>query len=96
MMAVEHCIASVYSTAEQGSRTTSGKRLNDSALTMAHKTYKLNGFMKVTNRKTGKVVVLQVIDRGPYVAGRCADLTPAAARVLGIDGLANVEVEAME
>lgn len=83
----ETCIMSVYSKAEQGSATASGIPLRDEALTMAHKTYKLKGFMKVTNRKTGKVVTLQVIDRGPYIVGRCVDATPGAARALGASAM---------
>ncbi len=88
------CIASVYNTHEKwGTRTASGIPLRDSALSMAHRTHVLRGWMKVTNKKTGKSVVLKVIDRGPYRANRCADLSVAAAKELGIDGLGPVLLE---
>lgn len=94
----ETCLASVYSTKDKdqnGTTTASGRKLDDKVPTMAHRTYDLLGYMKVTNRRTGKVMMLQVIDRGPYVIGRCVDVTPAAAQALGIDGLGEVEVEPM-
>lgn len=91
---VEYCIASVYNSREKWGKTTaSGVPLNDRGLSMAHKGYKLLGWMKVTNRKTGKVIVLQVINRGPYVSKRCVDLSEGAASYLGIIGLGPVKVE---
>ncbi len=90
----ETCIASVYDTAETwGSRTASGIRLRNDVPSMAHRTYALRGWMQVTNRKTGKVVELQVIDRGPYRVGRCVDLSIAAAKQLACNGLCPVTVE---
>ena len=37
--------------------------------------------------------VVRINDRGPFVHGRIIDLTPAAARALGVDGLARVSLE---
>jgi rare lipoprotein A len=36
---------------------------------------------------------VRINDRGPYVTGRVIDLSPAAARVLGVDGLAPVSLQ---
>ena len=85
-------IASVYSTRE-GTRTASGVRLNDGALTAAHRSLPFGTKVKVTHRKTGKSVVVTITDRGPFVRGRIIDLTPAGARALGFSGLAPVTVE---
>jgi peptidoglycan lytic transglycosylase len=85
-------IASVYSSRE-GTRTASGIRLNDGALTAAHRSLPFGTKVKVTHRKTGKSVVVTITDRGPFVRGRIIDLTPAAARALGFSGLAPVSVE---
>jgi peptidoglycan lytic transglycosylase len=35
---------------------------------------------------------VRINDRGPYVTGRVIDLSPGAARVLGVDGLAPVSL----
>lgn len=48
--------------------------------------------VKVTNRKTGRSVVVRINDRGPFVRGRVIDVTPAAARALGFSGLAPVDL----
>jgi rare lipoprotein A len=38
-------------------------------------------------------VVVTINDRGPFRRGRVIDVTPAAARVLGFSGLAQVSLE---
>jgi len=46
--------------------------------------------VKVTNKKSGHAVTVTIT--GPYVKGRCIDLTTAGARALGFAGLAPVSV----
>jgi rare lipoprotein A len=82
-------IASVYTTAE-GTKTASGRRLSNGALTAAHKSLKFGTKVRVTNKKNGRSVVVTITDRGPFVRGRVIDLTPAGARALGFNGLAPV------
>src|ERR1700744_5085157 len=79
-------IASVYS----GGRTANGERMVSSAMTAAHRSLPFNTMVRVTNNHTGRSVVVRINDRGPFVHGRVIDLSPAAARALGMDGLANV------
>ena len=88
-------VASVYST-ESGSGTASGQKLNPHALTAAHRTLPFGTKVKVTNKHNGRSVVVTINDRGPFVRGRVIDVTPAAARVLGFSGLAQVSVDASE
>src|SRR3979409_791536 len=85
-------IASVYSTHE-GTRTASGVKLNDNALTAAHRSLPFGSKVTVTNNKNGHSVVVTITDRGPFVRGRVIDLTPAGARALGFNGLAPVTLE---
>lgn len=73
--AVGTCKASYYG---EGSRTANGERFNPSAMTAAHKTYKFGTKLKVTNKANGRSVVVRINDRGPYVSGRCLDLTTGA------------------
>jgi len=82
-------IASVYS---EG-RTATGEKVQASALTAAHKTLPFGTMVRVTNDANGKSVVVRINDRGPFVSGRIIDLTPAAARAIGCDGLAHVTVD---
>ena len=69
-------------------QTASGIPLDDNAMTAAHKTLPFGSTVKVTNKKTGHAVTVTITDRGPYVKGRCIDLTTAGARALGLAGLA--------
>jgi rare lipoprotein A len=85
-------IASVYST-ESGSTTASGRKLDPTALTAAHRSLPLGSQIRVTNRSNGRSVVVTVIDRGPFVRGRIIDVTPAAARALGFSGIAPVTLD---
>jgi len=51
--------------------------------------------VRVTNRSSGRSVVVRINDRGPFVRGRIIDVTPAAAHALGFSGLANVTVDVL-
>ena len=68
------------------SRTASGKRWTNGDLIAAHKTLPMGTFVRITHLKTNRVVVVQIIDRGPYVSGRIVDLSPRAAEAIGISG----------
>src|SRR5204863_5047657 len=88
-------VASVYSSRE-GTRTASGVKLDDNALTAAHRSLPFGSKVRVTNMKNGQSVVVTITDRGPFVARRVIDLTPAGARALGFSGLAPVDLEVTE
>ncbi len=81
-------IASVYS----GERTANGEYASASGLTAAHRTLPFGTRVLVTNKQNGRSVVVRINDRGPYVAGRVIDLTPAGAHAIGFNGLAPVEL----
>ena len=86
----ETCIASKYGYA--GSRTASGERMNPSAMTAAHRSRPFGSRVTVTSHSTGRSVTVRINDRGPFVRGRCIDLSSGAARVLGMDGTAIVSL----
>jgi rare lipoprotein A len=69
------CGVSYYS---DGSRTADGEAFNPNDFTAASKTLAFNTRVRVTNPANGKSVVVRINDRGPYVSGRCLDLTSAA------------------
>ena len=79
-------IASVYT----GGHTANGEFASSGGRTAAHKTLPFGTMVRVTNRNTGRSVVVRINDRGPYVHGRVIDLTPAGARAIGLSGLAPV------
>jgi rare lipoprotein A len=74
------CRASFY---DGGQRTASGETLNGDALTAAHRSLPFDSRVRVTNVATGQSVVVRVNDRGPYVSGRCLNLSRAAFDAIG-------------
>ncbi|KAA5608904.1 septal ring lytic transglycosylase RlpA family protein [Rhodovastum atsumiense] len=92
---VQHGGASVYSPGLVGQPTASGRRFRPTEHVAASKSLPLGSTARVTNLRTGRSAVVEVVDRGPYVRGRIIDLSPAAASALGMDrhGIAYVMVE---
>lgn len=76
-------IASFYGN-ESGSRTASGQRFNENALTAAHRSLPFGTKLRVTHR--GQSVVVTINDRGPFIRGRVLDLSKGAARAIGLTG----------
>ncbi len=76
-------MASFYGN-ESGSRTASGQRFNQNALTCAHRSLPFGTKLRVTHGD--RSVIVTVNDRGPFVRGRVLDLSTAAARAVGITG----------
>jgi rare lipoprotein A len=93
----ERGIASWYGRKFHGERTSTGEVYDMYAMTAAHPTLPLPSYARVTNVATGKVVVVRVNDRGPFLHNRVIDLSYAAATKLGIaqKGSGEVEVEAI-
>ena len=58
-------------------------------MTAAHRTFPFGAEAKVGHRGC---VVVRVNDRGPFVRGRHIDLTPAAARAIGLDDVGHVTI----
>ena len=61
-----------------GTTTADGEAFNPDGLTAASKTLPFNTQVKVTNPANGKSVIVRINDRGPYVTGRCLDLSRGA------------------
>lgn len=89
---VETGIASWYGHPFHGRRTATGEVYDMHAMTAAHKTMPLPSYSLVRNPKNRREVVVRVNDRGPFKPGRVIDLSRAAARKLGISGIAPVQV----
>jgi rare lipoprotein A (peptidoglycan hydrolase) len=81
-------VASVY----HDPITANGERMDPNAMTAAHKSLPMGTRVTVHNKNNGRAVTVRINDRGPYVTGRVIDLSPGAARVIGVDGLAPVSL----
>jgi len=76
-------MASYYGN-ESGSKTASGQRFNQNAMTAAHRTLPFGTKLRVTHG--GRSVVVTINDRGPFIRGRVLDLSTGAARAVGLTG----------
>ncbi|MFT4122048.1 septal ring lytic transglycosylase RlpA family protein [Bradyrhizobium sp.] len=76
-------MASFYGN-ESGSRTASGQRFNQNAMTAAHRSLPFGTKLRVTHG--GRSVIVTINDRGPFVRGRVLDLSTGAARAIGLTG----------
>ncbi|MDP3482047.1 MAG: septal ring lytic transglycosylase RlpA family protein, partial [Sulfuricella sp.] len=91
-------VASWYGRRYHGQKTSIGEVYDMYGMTAAHPTLALPGYVRVTNLKNSKSVVVRVNDRGPFHSDRLIDLSYTAAYKLGVlaGGSTRVEVEAID
>ena len=89
----ERGVASFYHDKFHGRKMANGIPYHRDSFTCAHRRYPLGTWLRVSNPKNGKAVIVQVTDRGPYSRRFTIDLSRAAARHLGIIQLGHAPVE---
>ena len=89
---------SMYGNNFAGRKTASGESFDPAALTMAHRTLPFGTRVRVTNLENQRSVEVVVNDRGPFVSGRIADLSEAAARRIGmiVDGVVEALLDILQ
>ena len=90
--------ASWYGRDFHGRETASGEPYDMFRFTAAHMNLPLGSWVRVTNLRNGKSVIVRVNDRGPVVPGRIIDLSYGAAQVLEIRarGIARVRLDVVQ
>ena len=92
LVSIAHAeMASVYGGRDGycGSRTANGERVNCSAMTAAHRRLPFGTRVRVCH---SRCVTVRINDRGPFVRGRDIDLSPAAARAIGLGSTGHVTI----
>ncbi|MEO1946958.1 MAG: septal ring lytic transglycosylase RlpA family protein [Methylophilaceae bacterium] len=91
-------VASWYGKMFHGKKTAIGETYDMYSMTAAHTILPLPSYVKVTNIKNGRSVVVRVNDRGPFKHKREIDLSYVAAHQLRLieKGSGMVEVEAID
>ena len=86
--------ATYYHKSLHGHRTASGERFNAEAMTAAHRRLKLGSYVRVTHLRNQRSVVVRINDRLPPRSRAIIDLSPKAARQLGMihRGVARVKL----
>ena len=77
-----------------GNKTASGQIFNCNAMTCAHRTLKFGTRVKITVGK--RSAICTVNDRGPFVAGRVLDVSPAVKRKLNMGDTAEARIEVLK
>jgi peptidoglycan lytic transglycosylase len=90
-------IASWYGAWHDGKPMANGCPFHAGAISAASPVLPIGAWLKVRNLRNGRVILVRVLDRGPYISGRVLDLSEAAARQLGMheSGLAPVSIEVL-
>lgn len=88
--------ASWYGPGFNGRRAASGERFDQNSMTCAHKSLPFGTLLLVTNLRNKRSCIVRINDRGPYVAGRDIDLSAAAARTIGVAGVAKVRIDILK
>jgi rare lipoprotein A len=85
--------ASWYGRIFQHKKTASGEPYDMYDLTAAHRSLPIGSWVKVTDLKTARSVVVRINDRGPVARNRIIDLSYYAAKILGLRGVDRVRLE---
>jgi rare lipoprotein A len=88
--------ASWYGRIFQHHKTASGEPYDMNDLTAAHRTLPLGSWVKVTDLKTDRAVVVRINDRGPVARNRIIDLSYGAAKILGMRGVDRVRLDVLQ
>jgi rare lipoprotein A len=88
-------VASWYGSRYHGRKTANGEVYDMYAMSGAHPTLPIPSYVRVTNLKNGRTVIVRINDRGPFLNERLIDLSYTAATRLDYlrAGSALVEVE---
>jgi len=88
-------IASWYGDDFHGRFTANGEIYDMNSISAAHPTLPIPSYVRVTNLKNHRSIVVRVNDRGPYADNRIIDLSVRTAKLLGFhgNGLARVRVD---
>lgn len=86
-------IAGIIPTELNGTKTSNGEIFDINQMVATSKTLPLPTIARVTNLDNGQSVVVRVNNRGPFVNTRIMDLSPAAARRIGMNGQSKVQIQ---
>lgn len=95
---MQNGVTSFYHRSLNGNKTASGERYKHyNAMTAAHRSLPFGTKIQVTDKISGKSIIVKVNDRGPFHGNRVLDLSGKAARELGIikQGVCEVEIKVL-
>jgi rare lipoprotein A len=88
-------IAGIIPVDLSGVQTTNGETFDVNQMVATSKVLPLPTIVRVTNLNNGNSAILRVNNRGPFVNSRIMDVSPAAARALGMNGQTKVQIQVL-
>lgn len=88
-------VAGIVPVELNGTKTSNGEVFDVNQMVATSKTLPLPTIARVTNLDNGNSVVVRVNNRGPFVNTRIMDLSPAAARKIGMNGQSRVQIQVL-
>ena len=88
--------ASIYGAESAGNMTAVGERVNPVELTAAHPTLPIPSYVRITNMMNGRMMVVRVNDRGPFVQGKSIALSRATADRLNLMPTTRIKIDAIQ
>ncbi|PHM65897.1 rare lipoprotein A [Xenorhabdus stockiae] len=89
--------ASVFGEESTGKLTAIGERDTPYALTAAHPTLPIPGYVRVTNLSNGRMIIVRINDRGPYnKPGKVIELSRAVADRLNLMQQSKVKLDGIQ
>ena len=85
-------LASITRDRLEGFTTASGEPYSRNNLTAGHRTLPFGTLVRVTNLQNRRTVVVRINDRSSTVGTHVIELTPRAAAVIGLQGIATLPV----
>lgn len=86
-------LASWYGPAFHGRRTANGEVYDRHGVSAAHPTLPLPSYVRVTNLRNKRSIIVRVNDRGPFHRGRIIDLSQKTAEALEFRHIGTAEVK---
>lgn len=88
-------VAGIIPAELNGTKTSNGETFDVNQMVATSKTLPLPTIARVTNLSNGQSVIVRVNNRGPFVNTRIMDLSPAAARQIGMTSQSKVQVQVL-
>ena len=88
-------LAGIIPTELNGTKTSNGEIFDVNQMVATSKTLPLPTIARVTNLENGQSVVVRINNRGPFVNTRLMDLSPAAAKRIGLNGQGKIQVQVL-
>lgn len=87
--------ASIYGAESTGNMTAIGERVNPVELTASHPTLPIPSYVRITNMMNGRMMVVRVNDRGPYIPGKSIAVSRATADRLNLMPTTKIKIDAI-